>query len=457
MSGVNRTIVSIEPYGDETDAQLVMRLEQTPFAIKRTRINSPVDMTGLPSQDDGDGWILQCGQALLERLRNNKEVKNALSAALVQPANEASHPICFQISSPLAGGHAWEALHTGSSFAALDPRWPIARVVADAEGANDYVLEQPLRVLAILSAAGCPACGEWDGLLEAMRSAKVLGMPVEARVFVGESELLDTITALDDPAIHVAGIPHAFEELRRHIEEFRPQILHLYGHGGIASGLRRLEFASISDWDANQADGSVRYALEELAEAAATSGVWLVVLNACRTGATTPDSYAFASDLVARGIPAAVGMRNAVECDDAHIFCRAFYDDLLRRLSKVVASAADKRHVGFEWADILGAARRTLRDTHGADPATSHEWTLPVLYTRRDVFRVLVSTPELPADAARELIGQAHTLAAFEALAKQSLPPGLLEAARDQTEQAFAKLATSTDPSQDGSPGTAGA
>jgi hypothetical protein len=110
-------------------------------------------------------------------------------------------------------------------------------------------------------------------------------------------------------------------------------------------------------------------------------------------------------------------MRNPVSSAVAAVFTYGFYSSLLSQLgNKLVAG----EEVDLELAAALGAPRRDLRDTHqAADPRASasvyRDWTLPVLYVRRDplVIEQLVADPSHDAQTKKDTTDYLDTLFRF--------------------------------------------
>jgi hypothetical protein len=127
------------------------------------------------------------------------------------------------------------------------------------------------------------------------------------------------------------------------------------------------------------------------------------------------DAYSLARLLVTNGFPAAVGMREPIASDDAHVFCQTFYPSVLSILQEVEQQAkAETDFTEVEWARTLYQPRTQLCDQHRADQtpltaaAASKEWTLPVIYVRPELFmlRVRSTKPELSSHDVEALRAQ---------------------------------------------------
>ncbi|MGH9892771.1 MAG: CHAT domain-containing protein, partial [bacterium] len=240
---------------------------------------------------------------------------------------------------------------------------------------------------------------EWHGLKAAVDAARQQGLRIQLKVMVSEEALKDQISAEPDDVIET--VPSLSTELTRSINDFAPQILHFFCHGSYRDGIRRLELATVVDWDqapGQEAQSSLRLAISELAEA--TKGIWLVVLNACEGGSGSQEAYSFAHELVKAGLPAAIGMRRAIDAIDANTFSAAFYPSLFSLLRSMAGLAQGE--AALEWGDLLVGARRALRDRHG-DPSDDDTWTLPVLYVHPTTFQLVTNAAAAVRDVERNL------------------------------------------------------
>jgi tetratricopeptide (TPR) repeat protein len=151
----------------------------------------------------------------------------------------------------------------------------------------------------------------------------------------------------------------SFEELRKRVEQFRPHVVHLTGHGAVHDG----EGTFVFEDERGHADpvSGRRLALDCFAG----SGVQCVFVSGCQTG-QAPDVDAvggICQGLVAAGVPAAVGWAASIGDDVAIRFAERFY--------KVLAAG---RPVDRALVQARQEARALCEDR--SDPS----WTLPVLY-----------------------------------------------------------------------------
>ena len=150
--------------------------------------------------------------------------------------------------------------------------------------------------------------------------------------------------------------------------------------------------------------GGIRIESSQLKQRADPHGnIWLVTLNCCESaksdGGAGLFSIPMACSLVNSGFPAVVGMREQIAEDFAHDFCRLFYDALLDDFSDRIATAKREGVAEVHWACALFATRQRICEMIDSENAFSdvaaraREWTIPVLYTRLETFRLrLIST-----------------------------------------------------------------
>jgi hypothetical protein len=278
-------------------------------------------------------------------------------------------------------------------FLALDRRWPIARLRNPiAQVKQESVFSLPLRVLAVLSAAGGSSEArisgheEWEQIYESLNTSN---LEFSLRVLVCEEKLKQHIEGLADKRVQVAYVVDK-DGLTQDIVSFAPHLTHFFCHG-TAEQLPYLKVGNRADWEAER-DGSIVLEANELHQRADPHQcIWLLTLNCCESAKQAREARCLASALVTAGFPAVVGMREPVKSDDANTFCGLFYREVL----KMVASApvgSDKQAIRIEWASALWQARATLCDhcNPGAMSTTAatncKEWTIPVLYARSEPF-----------------------------------------------------------------------
>ena len=400
---MNEIVVHVDPvFGGGTACYV-----ESPYAIAPMVSLVPLaDLATLAPPN----LVRQVGEGLAERIRGNPAVQQVLDLVLAHPAAPPSLPIQFLVADPDAHALSWEALVGNNDFFALNERWPIARLARGAvpENSPRRPLGTELRVMCVLSAVQREAAKEWDALYAAVLKARAAGLPVKVTLVAGEEEaVLKPALALGDPDLEVLPVPNpaADTPLLDLIAARQPHLLHLLCHGTVRDDVRLLEIGTIGDFARNDGTSSVVIRAEELGIAAARSGTWCVVLNACRGAEAGNESLTHAEEVVAQGVPAAVGMRRQVDIDDAMAFTRDWYPQVFDAL-RAVAAAGPGEHP-LTWSEMLCAARRRLRDLHGGNPGDDDTWTVPVLYKLPGAFSLVVPQPGV--DEEQERSGLAET------------------------------------------------
>jgi hypothetical protein len=446
----------------------------TRFSLEYPRAALPnklFDLLSLPDQPPfnemrlGDGSperVQAAGKKLFDELHAHPAIAPAIAAALQQKIGGCS-PICLRLDdSALADDLPWEAVcgqgMDGVEFFALDERWPIVRMreVTDAELVPVYTLEPPLRITVVLSAAGstaltrAPALPQWDHVRETIEKhlQQPNPLPVKVTVFVGEEDLRNTILAAKLPWVRAEFIADKTSLLDA-IKAARPQILHFFCHGS-AEGIPHLRIGSYTDWEAEQ-EPSIAITARELRQSAdPDQNTWLVTLNCCESATRAADARGLASSLVAAGFPAALGMREAIEVQHAHVLCEYFYPKVMEMIRQVPVGGTGTE---IEWAKALSVARSSfVAKYNGGVPAQQAAasfkvWTIPALYTRREPFflkRIAPAPPGL-SEKKKTIIDFIRTLQQQRAKAAEDykdLPPdAVAPILKDFDDQIAAKTA----------------
>jgi hypothetical protein len=378
---------------------------------------------------------VQCyGEALLQCLNgvNDINVKEAIKYAV-----NSDGTIYFKLKSADWEAQAWEALWDDSDFFLLKPRRGIARVVdvARYRGAVTFGLDLPARIMAVLSAAGLSNAPQWDALYRAatQNAAFANGLPVSLHLLTGEEELADRVrheARKDDRlSVTVANIDRGrVRTVSEQIKLFRPHILHFFCHGQVVQNVGVLR---LSDTDqhlesmsgARPADGAptsfkMDYsAFREIIDLARAQGwLWLTVLNACKLGAAAANVSALTQKFALAGVPAAVGMTEEIEENDASEFCNAFYSSLYLELTNTSAVLQKDDECAIDWAKLLHGPRMGISDRRA--PASCYpQWTFPVMYVGGSDFK-------LKRD--RKTTDLAHTMRDGAIQQLRNAPPDLL-------------------------------
>jgi hypothetical protein len=346
------------------------------------------------------------GEALVNCLNNVKEEAKVREA--LRYAANIDGTIYFKLKSTEWESHAWEALWDESDFFLLKPRRGIARVVEPwgSRSSLSFALEQPVRIMAVLSAAGLTNGPQCDALLRAAEgnAGTANGIPLHIHVLTGEEGLADRLRAAPGRndnrlVVTVENIDSGHSRMVSDaIRRFRPHILHFFCHGQVANGVGMLHISDIEQHRASLSnlppDGTQNSfildfgAFREIIDLARAQGwLWLAVLNACKLGATAANVMALAQKLVLGGVPAAVGMTEEIDADDASAFCEAFYSSLFLGLETASAALASGQEHEVDCAKLLHGPRMSISSLR--KPATCNpQWTFPVVYIGVDNFKL---------------------------------------------------------------------
>ena len=367
--------------------------------------------------------VRQVGQGLADRIGANPSVRQVLDLVLAHPAAPPSLPIQFLVRDPVAHGLSWEALIGNNDFVALNERWPIARIARGAalEDNPRRPFVPPLRLMCVLSAVKESAEQEWEAVYSEVVKARAAGLPVEVTLVAGQEEkLLVPAAKLKDDDLEVLPVPNpaADTPLLALVAKKQPHILHVFCHGSVTDDVRLLELGTIRDFARDDGRSSVLVRAEELGLAAARAGTWCVLLNACRGAEAGDESLTHAEEVVAQGVPAAVGMRRQVDVKDANAFTRDWYPAVFAALHEIVARGPGEHDL--TWSELLVVARRRLRDMHGGNPGDDDTWTVPVLYKLPGPFRLVMPAQGVAEDQERSGLSETDLLDGLVAV----LPPG---------------------------------
>lgn len=400
--------------------------------------------------------VQDVGLAIYQALTSNPNILNVLNSVLmIDPAR--TEPIYLYLDSAAADEFPWEVICHGPAagnreFLALDPRWPIGRIVGRAKSATtELPYAPPLRMLAVLAATGVTARTEWTAIHDTIRGS---GVDIELLVLLCEKSLKDEIDALGDPKITTQFVIDG-TRFRQTLTTFRPNLLHFFCHG-LGGSFPTLQLATRVDFDANAPIGSVEIQPKDFSLAGGLrDSLWLVTLNCCE-GAKSASSdveppaagepaaapapaaapvspsqgiHSFARSLVELwGFPAVVGMRERIAVTAASRFSRSFYGTMFDRLKGLLALTASP--VSIEWVQMLSQPRSDLI-AEGSLP-----WSLPVLYIRPEEFLIESAAADQTANQA-----ELKVLRDFRNDVGNLLPPEKLEALNDKIRQLERQLA----------------
>lgn len=420
---MQRTIVTI---GDQ-DGVLTAKLMKADAALPDPRKPQPIGCSPetLPPLDSPAN-LKAYGVSLRHGLMNHAAIKSVLQGIFSAPPG-VPNCLCFDIEAIGGEQIRWEALcDDNDNFLALDGRCHIGRIAEEVStqdaGVRPFV--PPLRIAAFMSAAGQDATPEWKALSAAIDAAASRNLPVQARVYVGQQALLDDIRASiatgAHPAISVDAIPALASGIERVINEWQPHIVHVFCHGFAPMGAAFLQFATVTEHDLGDTDGSILLAIDEMVNLIGLRAAWLIVLNCCQGAKAAAGINSMAYRMVSKGgLAAAIGMQEPVAAGDANAFAAALYPDLLRTLESAMKVAAGVAPVVVNLSEAITGPRRALRNRHLASPADNARWTLPVLYLQDRPLEVFRPAAALSQDDAQRLREKAEMVASF----LRSLPP----------------------------------
>jgi len=394
-----RTIVCIQEYFDGQNFFYLESPKTYAQAARAYPLKSKPGSAPFVELRSGDGspdLVNQAGESLFADLAMHPAVKPALEAALQQTEGGFS-PICFRLDDVVdADMLPWEAVRSGTSgFLALDLRWPIVRLRETTESAPRLIYEfaEPVRIVVVLSAAGssadtrAPALPQWEKIRKTLcrHSAKPGAIPLEVTILACEATLVQTIRDAAVPGVSADLIADK-EDLIGKIRDKQPHLLHFFCHG-TSDETPHLQIGTRLDWELER-EPSIGLEARELRQRGdRDQNVWLVTLNCCESATRARDARSLANSLVAAGFPAALGMRESIDVETAHLLCEFFYPAVFELIGSVPEGG---RPLEIEWAAALHEARSGLVNSSagGALPQAaakaSKTWTIPVLYTRRE-------------------------------------------------------------------------
>lgn len=420
-----RTIVAL---GRDASQATVVSLKKAGFNDPQAAVPVPFPLrrAALPPWGTPDAVRIH-GEAIRQNLARHAQVQRALNEARAAPNGDV-RPIFFEIGADEAEDLCLETIFENNAFYALDRRWPIARM-ADQSGTDETPLRElndPVRLLIVLSAIGVSGAQEWRALYSAVVNARGRGLPIQVVAVVGEPALYDAIDASIQQGqlqgVRVHPVPRTLPEFENLVDEFAPNLVHFFCHGRVAQGDARLEVATLLDWEQGAPGGSLRIPMEALANhPSLRRDAWLVLLNCCQSGMPSADLPSMARQLVSSGIPAAVGVLEALDAGDATEFTKGFYQGTFARLVDAFRNTAVGATAPFDWALALYAPRVALTNRYQGDARNHHQWALPVLYVRPETFRFLRTAPKPGTQAERE--ADLHVLVESVAGFLRELPP----------------------------------
>jgi hypothetical protein len=436
---VIRTVLTFESLGNQT----TLKLDLAPGVFDGLGRMDLVDLAALP-----EGTLAERGAALLTLLQNHQTVRDGLATVLAAPPGSAPSPLYFHVRTSTADLIAWEQLYEAQrGFFALDRRWPVGRIAQQKKQLEPRAFTPPLRIVAVLAAAGRDGGPQLRALLEACETAGAAAVEVALHVISGDPDVLEQARLGGASTQEIAPTPPG---LARQVTEAKPHLLHVLCHGGgAAAGVRRLAFAHGADVDAaafGGADGlgSIRMSVAELVGALLPCNPWLVVLSACQSAqaGVADGGTGVAHEMASSGIPAVVGMRRLVDLTETNRFCAALYPEVLALIGQALAPggpAGQPQVRSIDWAEAMTAPRVVLS---GIDPVAADSWTDPVLYVQDAQLQVFQPAPQLSSADFQHLRGKIDEFQArIATLDPATTPPQLMAELQARVAELEAELA----------------
>jgi tetratricopeptide (TPR) repeat protein len=233
-----------------------------------------------------------------------------------------------------------------------DLGWGIRRIPSD-RGANQGRRKTPplepgpLRVLFIACSPSDPGFAELDYEREETAVLRAVGPSTRLKI----------------------GTLGTFEELQDLLNTFQPHVVHLSGHGMI--GQEGASFVFEGESGRNDPRSA-----QQIAGILAGSGVRCAFISGCATGRAPPQRVlgGVCQNIVAHGVPLAIGWGASIVDDVSTQIAQAFYKSLAG--NQPVDRAMATARLRGKWAG----------------PRSDLSWSLPVLYAVSDEVRVLDSS-----------------------------------------------------------------
>jgi hypothetical protein len=387
-----RTVISIEPVGsiDATggDSNMV-KVVRSPWTVPQQTRAFPLSLSaGNLSAWDVPDAVRVRGQQVRMALIQHPGIARLLDLMPSVPTNSVA-PFYVMLNEGDAELIGWETLcDAQDDFVAVDSRSPIGRIVEPQrdETRAPTALRMPIRVMAVISALGAAGQPEWNLLFEAVSRARDNGLDVHLKVLVGDAALrtiIDTAVARHAPWLSVSPIARLGTMVVQDIADWKPQIVHFFCHGLADDSDQSLELATAQDYTSRATNGSVKISTTQLVGLLEfLPNPWLLTLNCCSSGRAARTLNSMAHRAVLAGFPAAVAMLEPVTAGDAYLFTGTFYRTMFDQIGAAKQRLATAEQTAFEWLRPISVAREALVADHDSVPASSREWSLPVLYVR---------------------------------------------------------------------------
>lgn len=353
-------------------------------------LRARIDRCGTPEE------VQRIGKGFLTVLGRHPDIRSSV-LPLLNPAQQLPQPVYlyFVHRDEALESMPWETLYAPDvGFVAQNRRFAVARAQQYSSTKSEWQFEAPLRIMAVLGASGpddrsrFSGVGQWQGIRDA-----ILGQQLQAELEVQtcDTDLRDEVNAAGLPWAR-ATLMHDRAGLFASIQKFRPHLLHFFCHGA-SEPTPHLQVASYKDWATYQGGSIVIEAAQLAQQADRHADIWLVTLNCCESaefaGGPSSLSLPMIWAMVNAGIPTAVGMRQRIDSAFADSFCSLFYDELLGDFRIWLSAAAAGNNTEIHWAHSLSGIRL-------AGNGAALGWTIPIMQTRLDPFRLILTPPKVP-------------------------------------------------------------
>lgn len=346
-----------------------------------------VDATKLPPMTSMES-LSAYGDQLTQALNSHVAVKQELQV-FFNALNIDLASLQFSLSTSEAERFRWETLYTKPDFLAIKAHCSVKRIMPSGlrELPPPRIYESPVRMLAFLSPARVSSVSEFNAIVDELQKARAYA-PIELTAYVGESALLEDIqrrcAAGELKHVTVGPMPSNTQDLEMILRQQPAQLLHFFCHGYLKDRVQLLNFATISDHEADEIEGSVNLSIERLgAVLRQCNTVWATVLNSCSGAQEVPGLYSMAATLTRTASPVTIGMAEQIHVADATLFAASFYREALIRIGQALGSTAPSKRATIDLGPAVAAARREMYDVaRNGDPDGFRRWSLPVIYQR---------------------------------------------------------------------------
>jgi len=336
----------VAPYGPNMPASSAPHASLLSHAENRKRLTKRF-ADGKPDP----GEVLLMGRYLFDSLLGKNAWKAVLEAVKQHGAQSFELALAWPVEDRDLHRACWEAMHDGRDFVAAHPSLSIAitRVVdgPDEESSGNGSEPRVRRIQAPATVLFVLATDLDDSDIRA--GAELMGLLRDAER--GES-------AIDSHVVQRATLGELEKECRR----LRPDIVHFISHGRFHPDKGGQLLLRPDEDDDNGWTG-----VEKLLPALGRGGRLpaVAVLTGCETAATGEHMDSLAAQLVAGGIPCAVGMAGKIADPVSRLFSRRFAATLVE---------------GEPLVDVLTHARRAGLQKQSQAASDDNAWAFPSIH-----------------------------------------------------------------------------